>query len=384
MREMQAKNRAPAAIQITAEQLLREAKERGLEDVEKAPTQFITDKEELLQYQAAKRKDFEDQLRRNRQHIGIWCRYALWEASLSEFERSRSVFERAADVDYRSQTVWLKYAEMEMKNKFINHARNIWDRSVTLLPRMDVFWYKYTYMEEMVGAIDAARQVFERWMQWEPDDQAWGAYVKFEMRQGEIAQARAVYERYTECHPTSRAYLKYARWEEKQYQFGLARSVYERSLNEVHHDERSEQLLIHFARFEERSKEYDRARVIYKYALEHIGKVRISLSLPLYSRCVVSLLDSCSFATFPATASANHYRRRHPLWLCMHLLSGGRPLRAQQGVHRVREAAWGAAGHRRSHREPTARGVRGEGDGQPLRLRLMVRLHTARGGGRGR
>ena len=92
---IQAKNRAPAPIQITAEQLLREAKERGLEDVQKQPKQFITDKEELLQYQNAKRKDFEDQIRRNRHHIGIWCRYALWEATLKEFERSRSVFERA-------------------------------------------------------------------------------------------------------------------------------------------------------------------------------------------------------------------------------------------------------------------------------------------------
>ena len=105
---IQAKNRAPAPIQITAEQLLREAKERGLEDVQKQPKQFITDKEELLQYQNAKRKDFEDQIRRNRHHIGIWCRYGLWEATLKEFERSRSVFERAlsefekyiVDLDY--------------------------------------------------------------------------------------------------------------------------------------------------------------------------------------------------------------------------------------------------------------------------------------------
>lgn len=48
----QVKNRAPAPIQITAEQLLRESKERGLEDVKKAPKQFIADKEELQLYQA--------------------------------------------------------------------------------------------------------------------------------------------------------------------------------------------------------------------------------------------------------------------------------------------------------------------------------------------
>jgi crooked neck len=112
---IQAKNRAPAPIQITAEQLLREAKERGLEDVQKAPKQFITDKEELLQYQNAKRKDFEDQIRRNRHHIGIWCRYALWEAASKEFERSRSVFERAlSECRFPSLKVLSVYAFKEV------------------------------------------------------------------------------------------------------------------------------------------------------------------------------------------------------------------------------------------------------------------------------
>ncbi|CAE7490064.1 Crnkl1, partial [Symbiodinium microadriaticum] len=203
-RAPQVKNRAPAPIQITAEQLLREAKERDLETVSRAPKQYIADNEELQLYRQGKRKDYENQIRRQRHLIGVWCKYALWEASQKEFVRARSVFERALDVDYRSQTIWFKYAEMEMKNKFINHARHIWDRAVSLLPRVDTFWYKYSYMEEMVGAIDEARQVFERWMKWMPDDMGWAAYIKFEMRQGSVKRAL----------PTCRAYLKYARWEE--------------------------------------------------------------------------------------------------------------------------------------------------------------------------
>eukprot|EP01038_Epipyxis_sp_PR26KG_P012813 gene12813-17176_t len=269
-RAPQAKNRAPAPIQITAEQLLREAKEQKLDVLPAPPKQFITDKEELLQYQQTKRKDFEDQIRRQRQNMGIWTRYALWEAVQKEFERARSVFERALDVDYRNQAVWLKYAEMEMKNKFVNHARNIWDRCVTLHPRVDNFWYKYSYMEEMVGAIDLARQVFERWMSWEPDDMAWAAYIKFEMRQSEVELARAIYERYISLLPTCRAYLKYARWEEKLHQRSFARNIYERALKELHPQERSEKLLLNFARFEERCKEFERARVIYQYAISQI------------------------------------------------------------------------------------------------------------------
>lgn len=60
------KNKAPAEIQITAEQLLREAKERDLEILPPPPKQKIQDETELLDYQQRKRKAFEDNLRKNR------------------------------------------------------------------------------------------------------------------------------------------------------------------------------------------------------------------------------------------------------------------------------------------------------------------------------
>lgn len=50
------KNKAPAEVQITAEQLLREAKERELELLPPPPKQKITDKEELNDYKLRKRK----------------------------------------------------------------------------------------------------------------------------------------------------------------------------------------------------------------------------------------------------------------------------------------------------------------------------------------
>jgi crooked neck len=270
MKPGQVRNRAPNPIQISAEQLVRDARDRHLEDMPKLPEQYIEDNEELEMYQREKRKDFEGQIMRSRTQIGLWLRYARWEADQKEFERSRSVFERALDVDYKNDQLWLKYAEMEMKNKFINHARNIYDRAVTLLPRMDVFWLKYTYMEEMVGAVAAARNIFERWMKWEPDDNGWISYIKFCMRQGDIAAARDIYERFISCHPISSAYLKYAKWEEKHKEYVRSRHVYERSLESVHHDESTEDLMLAFARFEERCHEIDRARVIFKFALDSL------------------------------------------------------------------------------------------------------------------
>uniref|UniRef100_A0A1B6FPF1 Pre-mRNA-splicing factor Syf1-like N-terminal HAT-repeats domain-containing protein n=1 Tax=Cuerna arida TaxID=1464854 RepID=A0A1B6FPF1_9HEMI len=266
------KNKAPAEIQITAEQLLREAKERDLEIVPPPPKQKISDPEELADYQHRKRRAFEDNIRKNRSVISNWIKYAQWEESQKEIPRSRSIYERALDVDHRNITLWLKYTELEMRNRQVNHARNLWDRAVTILPRANQFWYKYTYMEEMLGNIAGARQVFERWMEWEPDEQAWLTYIKFELRYKEIDRARRIYDRFVMVHPDVNNWLKYARFEEQHGFISSARKVYERAVEFFGEETLDERLFIGFAKFEEGQREHDRARVIYKYALDHIPK----------------------------------------------------------------------------------------------------------------
>lgn len=47
--------------------------------------------------------------------LANWIKYGKWEESIGEIQRSRSVFERALDVDHRSLTIWLQYGEMEMR-----------------------------------------------------------------------------------------------------------------------------------------------------------------------------------------------------------------------------------------------------------------------------
>uniref|UniRef100_A0A8C9NQ13 Crooked neck-like protein 1 n=1 Tax=Serinus canaria TaxID=9135 RepID=A0A8C9NQ13_SERCA len=266
---LQVKNKAPAEVQITAEQLLREAKERELELLPPPPQQKITDVEELNDYKLRKRKTFEDNIRKNRTVISNWIKYAQWEESLKEIQRARSIYERALDVDYRNVTLWLKYAEMEMKNRQVNHARNIWDRAITTLPRVNQFWYKYTYMEEMLGNVAGSRQVFERWMEWQPEEQAWHSYINFELRYKEVDRARTVL---VLVHPEVKNWIKYARFEEKHSYFAHARKVYERAVEFFGEEHMDEHLYVAFAKFEENQKEFERVRVIYKYALDRIPK----------------------------------------------------------------------------------------------------------------
>ncbi|KAF6023822.1 CRNKL1 [Bugula neritina] len=266
------KNKMPANVQITAEQLLREAKERELELVAPPPKQKISDPDELKAYQLRKRKGFEDNIRKNRSLMVNWIKYAQWEESQQEIQRARSVYERALDVDHRTITVWLKYSEMEMRARQVNHARNIWDRAVTILPRANQFWYKYTYMEEMLGNIAGCRQVFERWMEWQPEEQAWQSYINFELRYKELDRARSIYERFCLVHPEIKNWIKYAKFEERHNYIQSARRIYERAVEFFGEENMEENLIIAFARFEENQREHDRVRAIYKYALDNLPK----------------------------------------------------------------------------------------------------------------
>ena len=186
------KNRAPAPIQISAEQVLREAADRQ-EPYLKDPRVKIHDAEEYQAYLVNRRKGYEDNIRYRRDHIGTWVKYAKFEEQNKEFERSRSIYERALEVTHRSAELWLRYAEFEMRNEFINHARNVLDRGIAILPRVDFLWYKYVYMEELTGNVAHCRAIFDRWMEWVPDDNAWLSFARFEMRCGDQSRAQVNY-----------------------------------------------------------------------------------------------------------------------------------------------------------------------------------------------
>jgi tetratricopeptide (TPR) repeat protein len=159
--------------------------------------------------------------------VNNWISYATWEANQSYFDRSRSVFEGALDVDSINPTLSLNYAETEMKSRNLQHARNILDRAVCVLPRMNQLWYKYVYLEELAQDVSSARQTFERWMNWQPDGKAWQAYIKMEMRYRELDRASAIYQRWMAIAPDPQAWLEWARFEEDRERLEQARSVYQ-------------------------------------------------------------------------------------------------------------------------------------------------------------
>ncbi|KAG5570892.1 hypothetical protein H5410_060658 [Solanum commersonii] len=256
------KNKTPAPIQITAEQILREARERQEAEI-RPPNQEITDQTEVADYLLGKRKEFESLISRVGWNKSVWVKYAEWEESQKDLKRARSIWEHALVVDAlnRDHTIWLKYVHMEMKNKFVNHARNLWDRAVIHFPRVDQLWYKYIHMEEMLGNVAGARGIFERWMGWMPDQQGWLSYIKFELRYNEIERAGEIFQRFVQCHPKVSAWIRFAKFEMKNGEIGRVRNYYESLMDKLaDDDEEAEQLFVAFAEFEDKCRETDRAR----------------------------------------------------------------------------------------------------------------------------
>jgi len=127
-------------------------------------------------------------------------------------------------------------------------------------------------MEEMLGNVAGARQIFDRWMQWEPEDNAWTSYIKMEMRYKETDRAREVFERFVSLAPKVTTWMKYAKFESKYGTTTKARAVYERAISELGEYAHEPELLMAFAKFEERVKEIERSRAIFKFALDSIPK----------------------------------------------------------------------------------------------------------------
>ncbi|GJN34335.1 hypothetical protein PR202_gb22985 [Eleusine coracana subsp. coracana] len=274
------KNKSSSKLQITAEQIIREAREQREPEHPRGPARKIADADELAEYLLGERKKFEDAVRRAAScgSPSAWVRYAEWEERRGDLHRARSVYERALSSSaaaQRDHALWVRYAEFEMRSRCVSHARNVWDRAVALLPRVDQLWLKYAHMEETLGAVANARQVFDRWMAWRPGASGWCSYAKFELRYGEVDHARAVYERFVAEHPRPEALIRYAKFEAKRGEVERARWVYERAADVLTDDnEDAEALFMVFAEFEEGCGEMERAPTIYKYALDKMPKGR--------------------------------------------------------------------------------------------------------------
>lgn len=266
MRLPEVKNKQANPIQITAEQLIADPEIHQLNTI-KMPFATLLGDEEIEGYKLKRRKEFEDVLRRQKLFVGKWIKYAEWEMNMKEYRRARSIFERALDIHPYTIQLWLKYAENEMKNKFVDHARNIWERATSVMPRVELFWFKYIYMEELLHNYNKARAIFEKWMTWNPPENAWLEYLKFEKRINEEEKYRELLYRYLQAFPTARNYVKVAKYEFRRTHVAEARLLFERALADLGSDNCNEYFYIEWAKFELKMKEVERAREIFEYGL---------------------------------------------------------------------------------------------------------------------
>lgn len=275
---LKVRNKAPAPIQITAEQLLREAHER--KDILFKPIKQSFEGPEAEENKLFRRKHFEDLVKRFPNQITNWLRYAQWEESISELERARSIFERAVSIDPLSISLWLRYSEFEIRSKNINCARNVFIRAIEILPRVDQLWYKFVYIEEFLGNVENAREIYWNWMKWKPSDAIWYSFIKFESRRKNWKVVREIYTKLLEVHCTSENWIKFSTFEQQIHQFQRAKEVLETALRVLRDDELEPKLFSTFAKLSHRylQEPLEITREIFQQGLKRLsGDKRESL-----------------------------------------------------------------------------------------------------------
>ncbi|KAL7067464.1 hypothetical protein ACR3K2_21050 [Cryptosporidium serpentis] len=306
------KNKSPAPIQITMEQILRESLLHSQEIDEGrnlATTKYgsveLQHKDEIDDYRIKRRKEFEDAIRRKKWQIGIYLNYAKWEIIQEDYDRARSIFERALQIDYENTIIWRRYIHMEIVVGNINGARNLFERVTKLLPRQDEFWYRYCQMEEILCNYINTRYIYGKWIKWKPDDKAYLSYIKFEERCKEIDLARRVFIDYISSRPSEVAFILFGKFELLHNNLKGVKQVYQLTIEYLENNEElrvdfGAKLFLFFANIELNQSLFDNAIDILNKGLELIAtpSERVALKEQLMSLHKIQTeerLDESSF-----------------------------------------------------------------------------------------
>ncbi|KAI5955874.1 CLF1 [Candida jiufengensis] len=236
------------------------------------PKQTIQDLDELYSNQQTRRKEYEQQLNKNRLNYGQWLRYARWELEHNhDFARARSIMERALEVDIQHVPFWIQYIQFELINKNINHARNLLERAITKLPKVNKLWFTYIQTEEMLKNYTKVREIFERWIEWNPDESCWDAYIYFESRYEEIDNVRNIFQKYINSFNRGKIWLRWIDYElaNNENDKLFIRAVFESAvdsllekLNDYESEELFPQIIAKWLNWEVKCMEFDRVKQI--------------------------------------------------------------------------------------------------------------------------
>ncbi|GAB0187826.1 crooked neck-like protein 1 [Grus japonensis] len=296
------KNKAPAEVQITAEQLLREAKERELELLPPPPQQKITDVEELNDYKLRKRKN--------------WIKYARFEEKHSYFAHARKVYERAVEFfgeEHMDEHLYVAFAKFEENQKEFERVRVIYKYALDRIPKHEAqnLFKNYTIFEKKFGDrrgiediivskrrfqyeeevkdAERTRQVYQACIELIPHkkgtsigkcpkNKLFKGYIELELQLREFDRCRKLYEKFLEFAPENcTSWIKFAELETILGDIDRARAIYELAIGQPRLD-MPEVLWKSYIDFEIEQEEYEKTRNLYRRLLQRTQHVKVWIS----------------------------------------------------------------------------------------------------------
>ncbi|XP_047320632.1 crooked neck-like protein 1 [Impatiens glandulifera] len=340
------KNKTPAAIQITAEQILREARERQELEIrqirrvrlndsvwikyaqweesqkdhipkgraEDPYRKFVSfekqygDKDGIEDAIVAKKRRFqyEDEVRKNPMKYDTWFDYIKLEESAGNKDRIREVYQRSvANVPTAEEKrywkryiyLWINYALFEeLDAQDISRTRDVYRECLNLIPHakfsFSKIWLMAAKFEIRQLNLKAARQILGNAIGRCPKHKIFNKYIEIELNLGNIDRCRKLYEKYLEWSPENcYGWIKYAELEKDLIETERARAIFELAIAQpaLH---MPEALWKKYIDYEISQAEFQRARELYERLLDRTKHVKVWISYAEFEASAVENLDS--------------------------------------------------------------------------------------------
>ncbi|PNX88466.1 crooked neck 1-like protein [Trifolium pratense] len=302
---MTVKNKTAAPIQITAEQIIGEARQLRLQKhkitVPNLRLQKRDDEDLYRRYLAfqkqfgdknaidyaiswRKRFEYEDQVKKNPFNYDSWFDYTRLEESVGNTERIREIYKRAVvnvppaeEKRYWQRYIylWINYALFEeIDAGDIERTRNVYKECLNLIPHhkftFSKIWLLAAQFEIRQSNLKGARRILGNAIGKAPKDKIFKKYIEMELQLGNVDRCRRLYEKYLEWSPQKcYAWIEYAELERSLSETWRARAIFDIAIGQPALDlDMPELLWKAYIDFEVAECEFEKARVLHRRLLE--------------------------------------------------------------------------------------------------------------------
>lgn len=151
----------------------------------------------------------------------LWVQAAMFEVRQKEITKARKLLGQSLG-RCPKEKLFREYIALELRLKEFNRARTLYEKAVVVLPHSSSLWVAFAQFERGLDEMERVRDIYELAVSQKDEDNqsvldvegvVWKAYIDFEEEEGHYERARKLYERLERENGHVRIWIGHAKFE---------------------------------------------------------------------------------------------------------------------------------------------------------------------------